>query len=143
MFPELNTAELQKQTETLNQTALDYGEYPACVFKDFLKEVEEKYTFTLRPDAKKKAKQFITKAIAVCREYEIGTEITKHEHAINVNMFLSDVFYSGPIKHDLETLIVFADEFSMLNYIDKPNFICLSMTYYTHDLYRSGELISW
>lgn len=116
---------------------------PPISFEELLKKIKESNTYEPRPDAEKMSVMFVSSAIAVCRDFEIDTEITKSQYGIDVTMDLGYGWYGGAVKRSLTALLKVADEFILTCNESRPDCIRVSMTYHTHDRYVHGEKADW
>ena len=106
-------------------------------FKELLQTISKKYVFTPRPEAK--IKWFLEYAMMVSIDFEIDTEVRRSAHQISVSMDIGYGAFYGPVKKALETLIVFADDFSLSARKDNPDSLILRITYYTHERHTEKE----
>lgn len=142
-FPDAQAMAMLRKAEELSRT-IPAGEIaPAPSFEDMLKKLEENYTYKLKPNAAEKSEQFIAQAIAVCRDFEINTEIYRRSHEIAVIMDIYYGWYGGPVKHALDTLMRLADDFTLSCGKSNSEYICITMAYHTHDMYSHGKKVEW
>lgn len=142
-FPDARPAAMLKKAEELSRTTSAAKRTPPLSFEDLLKKFEEKYTYEPKPDAEKKSKAFISLAIAVCRNFEIDTTITRREHAIDVTMDLYCGWHSCDITRAFVAVLRLADEFTLTVNPDDREYVRISMTYHTHNLYSHGKKVEW
>lgn len=142
-FPAARPEAMLERAEELSRTVSDDGKNPSASFEDFLRKISEIYTYELRPDAEKKAERFISLAIAVCRDFEIDTEITRREHEIDVTMDLYYGWHGRDIKNAFAAVLRLADDFTLTCDPSEPNCVRISMAYHTHDLYSHGKKVEW
>lgn len=96
-----------------------------------------------KPDAEKKAELFISLAMEMCRKFEIDTEIIKREYEIDVTMDLDNGWYGGDIKRAFSALLRLADDFTLTCNKSEPDYVRVSMSYHTHNLYSHGKKVEW
>ena len=127
--------------ETLDDIEKEYSnaEVDMRSFEELLQRISEKYVYTPRPEARKKIKWFLEYAMMVSIDFEIDTEVRRSAHQISVSMDIGYGAFYGRIKKALETLIVFADDFSLSARKDNPDSLILSITYYTHERHTEKE----
>ena len=142
-FPDAQPMAMLKKAEELSETVLAKRETPAPTFEDMLKRIEEKYTYEPKPDAKKQSEKFIAQAIAVCREFEIDTEICKRSYEIVATMNLYCGWHDSTIKRALVALLDLADDFTLSFDKSKPEYVHISMSYHTHNIYVDGKRREW
>lgn len=142
-FPDSYPEAILKRAEELSRAAPDSLKEPPLPFKELLKQFQESETYKPRPDAEAKSKAFISLAIAVCRDFEIDTEITKGSHEVKVTMDLDYGWYDSALKGSLTDVLNRADDFSLTCNPDRPDCIRISMTYHTHDRYVYGTKTDW
>lgn len=142
-FPDARPEAMLKRAEELSRTVSDDGKKPSTSFEDFLRNINEIYTYEPRPDAEKNAEQFISLAIAVCRDFEIDTEITRREHEIDVTMDLYYGWHSRDIKRAFAAVLRLADDFTLTCNPSEPDCVRVSMAYHTHNLYSHGKKVEW
>lgn len=142
-FPDAQPMAMLRKAEELCQTIPADEMAPAPSFENMLKMLEENYTYKLRPDAAEKSEQFIAQAKAVCKDFEIDTEICKRIHEIAVTMDIYCGWYGGPVKHALDTLMRLADDFTLSCSKSNPECIRITMAYHTHDMYSHGKKVEW
>lgn len=142
-FPDAHPEAMLKKAEELSRAVPADQKIPIPPFEDLLRKMEEEYTYKPKPDAEKAALAFISLAIAVCRNFEIDTEITRREYEINVTMDLDYGWYAGDIKRPFAALLNLADEFSLTCNKSEPDCVRVSMAYHTHDLYSHGKKVEW
>ena len=116
---------------------------PPPPFEELLKQFEETETYEPRSGAEERSAAFISGAIAVCREFEIDTEITKGEYAINVTMDLDYGWHGGDFKLPFTAVLKLADDFSLASNPNRQDCVRISMTYYTHNRYVRGKRAYW
>ena len=143
LFPDAQPMAMLEKTEELSETVLDERNTPAPTFKDMLRQIEEKYTYEPKPDAEKKSEKFITQAIAVCREFEIDTAIYKRSYEIVAAMDLYCGWHDSTIKRALVALLDLADDFTLSFDKNKPEYIRISLSYHTHNIYADGKRREW
>lgn len=142
-FPDAQPMAMLKKAEELARAVPPEKRPPIPPFEDMLKRIGEKYTYKLRPDAEKKSEQFIAQAIAACKDFEIDTEIYRRGHEITVAMDLYCGWHDNAIKRAFAALLNLADDFTLSRDDSKPEYVCISMTYYTHDTYSDGRKMEW
>ena len=142
-FPDAQPMAMLKKAEELSKTVLVERETPAPTFENMLRRIEEKYTYEPKPDAEKKSEQFIAQAIAVCREFEIDTEIYKRSIEIVAAMDLYCGWHDSTIKRALVALLDLADDFTLSFDKSKPVYVRISMSYHTHNIYADGKRREW
>ena len=142
-FPDARPMAMLRKAEELRHTIPASEMAPALSFEDMLRKLEKDYTYKLKPDAAEKSEQFIAQAIAVCRDFEIDTEICRRKHEITVAMDIYYAWYGGPIKHDLDTLMSLADDFSLFSGKNSSEYVCITMAYHTHEKYFCGKKVEW
>ena len=142
-FSDAQPMAMLKKAEELSKTVLVERETPAPTFEDMLRRIEEKYTYEPKPDAEKKSEQFIAQAIAVCREFEIDTEIYKRSIEIVAAMDLYCGWHDSAIKRALVALLDLADDFTLSFDKNKPEYIRISLSYHTHNIYADGKRREW
>lgn len=142
-FPDAQPAAMLKKAEELSQAVPAEKRPPIPPFEDMLRRIEKKYTYKPRPDAEKKSEQFIAHAIAVCRDFEIDTEICGRSHEIVVTMDLYCGWHDSAIKRAFAALLNLADDFTLSRDNSKPEYVRISMAYYTHDTYSNGRKMEW
>ena len=143
LFPNAQPMAMLEKAEELSKTILAERETPAPTFEDMLRRIEEKYTYEPKPDAKKKSEQFITQAIAVCREFEIDTAIYKRSYEIVAAMDLYCGWHDSTIKRALVALLNLADDFTLSLDKSKPEYVRISISYHTHNIYVDGKRRAW
>ena len=142
-FPDAQPTAMLRKAEELRHT-IPADEMPSAPsFEDFMKQLEEKYTYELKPDAEKKSEQFIAQAIAVCRDFEIDTEILRRSHEIAVTMEMYCGWYDGYAIRAFASLLSLADDFNLSCVKDNPEYIRITMAYHTHAMYSRGEKVEW
>ena len=142
-FPDARPMAMLRKAEELRHT-IPAGEMaPALSFEDMLRKLEKDYTYKLKPDAAEKSEQFIAQAIAVCRDFEIDTEICRRKHEITVTMDIYYAWYGGPVKHALDTLMSLADDFTLSCVKSNPECVRVTMAYHTHDMFYRGKKVEW
>ena len=142
-FPDAQPMAMLKKAEELSHTTSVEQKTPAPTFEEMLKRIEEKYTYEPKPDAEKKSEQFIDQAIAVCREFEIDTEIYKRSYEIVAAMDLYCGWHDSAIKRALVALLDLADDFTLSFDKNKPEYIRISLSYHTHNIYVDGKRREW
>ena len=142
-FPDAQPMAMLRKADELRHT-IPAGEMaPAPSFEDMLKKLEENYTYKPKPDAAEKSKQFITQAIAVCRDFEINTEIYRRRYEIAVTMDIYYAWYGGLIKHAFDTLMGLADDFSLFSGKCSSEYVRITMAYHTHEKFFRGKKVEW
>ena len=142
-FPDAQPMAMLKKAEELSHIASVEQTSLPPTFEEMLKRIEEKYTYKPKPDAEKKSEQFITQAIAVCREFEIDTEICKRSHEIVAAMDLYCGWHDSTIKRALVALLDIADDFTLSFDKSKPEYVRISISYHTHNIYADGKRREW
>ena len=142
-FPDAQPMAMLKKAEELSDTVLAERETPAPTFEDMLRRIKEKYTYEPKPDAEKKSKQFIAQAIAVCREFEIDTELYKRSYEIVAAMNLYCGWHDSTFKLALVALLDLADDFTLAFDKSKPEYVRISISYHTHNIYADGKRREW
>ena len=142
-FPDAQPMAMLKKAEELSETVLAERETPAPTFEDMLRRIKEKYTYEPKPDAEKKSEKFIAQAIAVCREFEIDTEIIQRKYEVVANMDLYCGWHDGTIKRALVALLDLADDFTLSLDKSKPEYVRISISYHTHNIYADGKRREW
>lgn len=143
LFPDEQPVAMLKKAEELSKSIPADSKITAPTFEDMLRRIEEKYTYEPKPDAEKKSKQFIDQAIAVCREFEIDTAIYKRSHEIVAAMDLYCGWHDSTIKRALVVLLDLADDFTLSFDKSKPEYIRISISYHTHNIYVDGKRREW
>ena len=142
-FPDAQPMAMLRKAEELRQSASANEMAPAPQFEDMLKKLKENYTYELRPDAAEKSEQFIAQAIAVCRDFEIDTEICRRSHEVAVTMDIYCAWYGGPVKLALNTLMSLADDFTLSCVKSNLECVRITMAYHTHDMFYRGKKVEW
>lgn len=142
-FPDAYPEAILKKAEELYRAAPASRKKPPPPFEELLKQIEENNTYELRPDGARKSNTFVSLAIAVCREFEIDTEITKGKYEINVTMDLGYGWYGGDFKRPLIAVLKLADDFHLTCNKNRPDCVRISMTYHTHNRYVCGKRADW
>ena len=142
-FPDAQPMAMLKKAEELSHIASVEQTSLPPTFEEMLRRIEEKYTYEPKPDAEKKSEKFITQAIAVCREFEIDTEICKRSYEIVVAMDLYCGWHDGTIKRALVALLDLADDFTLSLDKSKPEYVRISVSYHTHNIYVDGKRREW
>lgn len=143
LFPDAQPMAMLEKAEELSKTVLAERETPAPTFEDMLRHIEEKYTYEPKPDAEKKSEKFIAQAIAVCREFEIDTAIYKRSYEIVAAMDLYCGWHDSMIKRALVALLDLADDFTLSLDKSKPEYVRISISYHTHNIYVDGKRREW
>ena len=143
LFPDAQPMAMLKKAEELSHIASVEQTSLPPTFEEMLRRIEEKYTYEPKPDAKKKSEQFITQAIAVCREFEIDTAIYKRSHEIVATMDLYCGWHDGTTKRALVALLDIADDFTLSFDKSKPEYVRISISYHTHNIYADGKRREW
>ena len=142
-FPDARPAAMLERMEKLCRTISADKKTPAPSFEDMLRKIRENYTYEPRPDAEKEAEAFISLAMAVCRDFEIATEITRREHEIDVTMDLYYGWHSRDIKNAFADVLRLADDVTLSCNPSESDGIRVSMAYHTHDLYSHEKKVEW
>ena len=142
-FPDAQPMAMLEKAEKLSETVLAERETPAPTFEDMLRRIKEKYTYEPKPDIEKKSEKFIAQAIAVCREFEIDTEICKRSYEIIATMDLYCGWHDSTIKRALVVLLNLADDFTLSYDKNKPEYVRVSMSYHTHNICVDGKRRDW
>ena len=142
-FPDAQPMAMLKKAEELSHTVSIERMTPPPTFEDMLRQIEEKYAYEPKPDAEEKSKQFITQAIAVCREFKIDTAIYKRRYEIVAAMDLYCGWHDGTIKRALVALLDIADDFTLSFDKSKPEYVRISISYHTHNIYADGKRREW
>lgn len=142
-FPDAQPMAMLIKAEELSKAAPADSKTPAPTFEEMLKQIEEKYTYAPKPDPEKKSKQFIDQAIAVCREFEIDTAIYKRSYEIVAAMDLYCGWHDSTIKRALVVLLDLADDFTLSLDRSKPEYVRISISYHTHNIYVDGKRREW
>ncbi len=142
-FPKVTPKEMLGSAEDLSKGIQSSGGTIIPPFEKVIKRFREEYTYEPRPGAAERSKQFISCAIAICKDFEIDTEIVALEHQILVNMGLYSSWYGGAIKHALVELLRLADDVSFAPTKDEPARLRVSMGYYTHNMFQNGAKVEW
>ena len=142
-FPDAQPMAMLEKAEELSETVLAEREIPSPTFEDMLRRIKEKYTYEPKPDAEKKSEKFIAQAIAICREFEIDTEICKRSYEIVATMDLYCGWHDSTIKRALVVLLNLADDFTLSYDKNKPEYVRVSMSYHTHNIYADGKRREW
>lgn len=142
-FPDAYPETILKKAEELSRAVPDGLKKPPPPFQELLKRFEESETYEPKPGAETQSEAFISLAIAVCREFEIDTEITKGNYEVKVTMDLDYGWYDSAFKRPFAAVLNHADDFNLTCHPDRPDCVRLSMTYYTHIRYVYGEKVDW
>ena len=142
-FPDAQPMAMLKKAEELSKATPADSKIVAPTFADMLRQIKEKYTYEPKPDAEKKSEKFIAQAIAVCKEFEIDTEICKRSYEIVATMDLYCGWHDSTIKRALVALLNLADDFTLSFDKSKPEYVRISMSYHTHNIYADGKRREW
>ena len=144
-FPDARPAAMIKEAGELCKNDPDHGKDAAPSFEEMMAAIEKKYEYRPREGAEEKAKAFAEYAAAICEAFQIATTIRNDNMQISASMDIYYGWYGGPVKHELETLVRMADDFSLTSYHDKTDCFCISMSYFKYDRYRraTGEKEEW
>ena len=142
-FPDAQPMAMLKKAEELSHNAAFEPTSLPPTFEDMLRRIEEKYTYEPKPDAEKKSEQFIAQAIAVCREFKIDTEICKRSYEIVVAMDLYCGWHDSTTKRALIALLDLANDFTLSCDKSKPEYVHISISYHTHNIYADGKRREW
>lgn len=142
-FPDADPTAILKKTEEQTQADPVAIKTPPISFEDLLKKFEEQYTYKPKPDAEKESVIFVSVSKEICREFEIDTEIYKKEHEIIVAMDLYCGWHDSSFKRPFVGLLRLADDLTLSYDKNKPEYVRISMSYYTHNRYSNGEKVEW
>ena len=140
VFPEENNEDTIKAAEEFRRNAPVEKRIPPSL-GEALAAIEQKFEYRPRPGAEERIKMIVDYAISVCEEFEIETAILRNDREIDVSMSISVGPYFGPVKEALGKLMRFSDDVTLTTDKNKPEYICITMGYYTHDRYNrtTGE----
>lgn len=142
-FPDADPTAILKKIEEQTQADPATIKTPPISFEDLLKKFEEKYTYEPKPNVDKESLLFISLAIEVCRNFEIDTEICKRSHEITATMDLYCGWHDSAFKRPFVALLGLADDFTLSYVKDNPEYVRISVSYYTHNRYSNGEKVEW
>ena len=142
-FPDARPSAILKKIEEQSQTSSTAIKTPPIPFEELLKKFEEKYTYEPKPNVDRESVIFFSLAIEVCRKFEIDTEICKRSHEIVVTMDLYCGWHDGAFKRPFAALLGLADDFTLSYDKSNPEYVRISMSYYTHNRYSNGEKVEW
>ena len=142
-FPDARPSAILKKIEEQSLASSAPVKDPPLPFEELLKKFEEKYTYEPKPNVDRESVIFFSLAIEVCRKFEIDTEICKRSHEIVVTMDLYCGWHDGAFKRPFAALLGLADDFTLSYDKSNPEYVRISMSYYTHNRYSNGEKVEW
>lgn len=142
-FPDSYPEAMLKKAEELSRAVPADQKIPIPPFGNLLKQLKEQYTYKPKPDADKTSVIFVSLAKAVCTDFEIDMEITRRQYEIDVTMDLDYGWYARDIKRAIAAVLRLADDFNLTCNQNRPECVCISMAYHTHNLYFNEEKVEW
>lgn len=130
-----------EQLKNITQTEEDKASAEKSL-NEFWRRMREERVYILMPERIEEGRRFVALAKELSELYEIDMDIWEKSYFIEVDLHLCCASYPPGLTRRIVELFNLCDEFSSFILPQEAGDFTLSLDFYTHKYYLSGELMN-